>query len=469
MTSRLAETLLCLAAALAVTQQFQLLAVPEFLDLSLTPSATLECRHEPSTSTSIVEVHRVRVDKQTAGGWTLVAELLDYDPQAHVTPGVTAWGQIGSPDVTFLKVSWNSITSEILGVYRCELVGMDAADDFVVEKTPTVSFKESGLSSAVVAEMIRNQTAPLQQALDDFKSHTRQEMSDIINIIRENQIGELNLITSLQMNLSSQISSLVQKVEELDARVTVLEQGVTSVPATTTAQTISPTVTMVTDTTTATTTATTGNLVWPEGTYGLYEPNTSCPENTGQATWFRGYRRHHTVSGQNLDEISPNGHMATPVMQTVNTDHYFYQRFCMVDMPSTGPAWPRGSYCINRKGGACPAGFNSGFIFIDDNGSQQDQVSGSVPDGTYTTDTQIYYCCRNDSTAQEAIDLPTGKPFYLYRFGRECQLVAGMSERREWILIDTANGANHDRYENDWHPDGSIQDIRIQLCYYTSQ
>ena len=37
----------------------------------------------------------------------------------------------------------------------------------------------------------------------------------------------------------------------------------------------------------------------------------------------------------------------------------------------------------------------------------------------------------------------------------------------ERILFDTENENNQDDYENDVHPDGKLEDIEIELCYYS--
>ena len=50
-------------------------------------------------------------------------------------------------------------------------------------------------------------------------------------------------------------------------------------------------------------------------------------------------------------------------------------------------------------------------------------VAGSVPDGQYDRNTKIYYCCRTDGTQSMKLTLPTGKPFYLLKYGSRCQEV----------------------------------------------
>ena len=48
---------------------------------------------------------------------------------------------------------------------------------------------------------------------------------------------------------------------------------------------------------------------------------------------------------------------------------------------------------------------------------------GTLPDGVYNRNTRIYFCCRNDGPADLPIVLPTTVPFYLLKFGDQCQQV----------------------------------------------
>jgi len=48
---------------------------------------------------------------------------------------------------------------------------------------------------------------------------------------------------------------------------------------------------------------------------------------------------------------------------------------------------------------------------------------GTLPDGVYNRNTRIFFCCRNDGPASLPIVLPTSAPFYLLKFGDQCQKV----------------------------------------------
>ena len=66
-------------------------------------------------------------------------------------------------------------------------------------------------------------------------------------------------------------------------------------------------------------------------------------------------------------------------------------------------------------------GFDEGAIFWNDANSRV--VRGELPEGDYTTDTKIYYCCREDGFASNSIYLPTENPFYLLKKSHQCQKV----------------------------------------------
>ena len=92
-----------------------------------------------------------------------------------------------------------------------------------------------------------------------------------------------------------------------------------------------------------------------------------------------------------------------------------------------GIIWPKGSYCIGKKG-SCPGGFAHGWIRWDDEDKRnRNSFSGILPDGVYNKNTRVDFCCRNDGFPTNLIILPMDKPFYLYRLCRDgCQRVRGM-------------------------------------------
>jgi hypothetical protein len=57
--------------------------------------------------------------------------------------------------------------------------------------------------------------------------------------------------------------------------------------------------------------------------------------------------------------------------------------------------WPSGSYCILQHGGSCPAGFAQGQRHWDDEDiANANSASGTLPDGTYDSNTTMDFCCK---------------------------------------------------------------------------
>ena len=126
-------------------------------------------------------------------------------------------------------------------------------------------------------------------------------------------------------------------------------------------------------------------------------------------------------------------------------------------------------------------GFNEGWIFFDDaDRKNANAFWGTLPDGEYGRDTKIFYCCRSDGFATNAIYLPTKSPFVLLQRGLQCQYVHGMNVRYEFFKWDLAD--KNTRYQSS----GSIprvkltdplvvlpalrmvkgKDLKLHYCYY---
>ena len=213
-------------------------------------------------------------------------------------------------------------------------------------------------------------------------------------------------------------------------------------------------------------------LDWPAGTFSFPKPSTGCPPGFDEGCVF-----------QNNANNSPNNQNDYPPNIDQLLDGFFgvdlQLCYCTEQQAfSTVPFWPEGQYCLAKKG-PCPVGFGEGSIFWDDNNiiTNQNNVSGVIPDGTYDTNTEIQYCCRADGDVDRAIPLPTTHDFVLYRSpGVECQDVQGMTDSRFSIRTDDDNFLNQDVCRG-MHPSvddcgpnirtGNQRNIRVRFCHYT--
>lgn len=415
------------AGALSQGHGFVLQISPSFIETESTKNVVLTC--QPGGQTDIESLRIMRILKQDQPpNWHVVAEV--EENKGEVTSNdknVVATGRVGAPSDSFLTLTWSVASADTLGRYRCDVIGFKLNQDIVTEKTPEVSIKERNTTIEELFTFVKEEDAQIDRQLA--------WMAYNINLTGYNVAY---LRTSVNQ-LSLTVQDLVLTVQDL----------VSAVRATINTHVV---------------------RLWPEGSYGVMATSRGCPSNIG-VSWITGYRRHHTESSDaNHDQVSPINHLLQPVIEREGSQNFFYQRFCIASASSSNSSWPNGTYCINEYGNNCPQGFESGDIHIDDEDTNSSSsVSGALPAGSYNiSGCKIFYCCRADGPTNTSIDLPQDKPFYLYRYGGQCQQVSGMNVTEEFILLDTENIRNNDSYESLVHPDGHAKnDTRLELCYYS--
>ncbi|XP_034333817.2 uncharacterized protein [Magallana gigas] len=209
-------------------------------------------------------------------------------------------------------------------------------------------------------------------------------------------------------------------------------------------------------------------VTWPSGTYGLYMSTSGCP--TDPIGFETGYVTQDTEDRSNSNQWSGGIHMTGPLNNDAITT-----RFCVKQTTTSteySRAWPKGNYCIAKKFN-CPSGFSTGYLHWDDeDGNNENSHGGILPDGSYTTNTDIYYCCRQDGHTHSQILMPIDSPFYLLRFTSDCQQVLGMHVAEEFIFFDDEDGANSDKCGGA-HPfvdsGCSHANMRLHFCYYSTK
>ena len=112
---------------------------------------------------------------------------------------------------------------------------------------------------------------------------------------------------------------------------------------------------------------------------------------------------------------------------------------------------------------------SSGYIYWDDeDDSNHNEVSGTVPSGVYGHNTRIYYCCMTNGQAADPITLPTYSPFYLFPFIAQCQEVQYMVVSMEYFTWDNEDYNNADKIAgtHPYHENIYFDYLRIYYCYY---
>ncbi|KAF8781481.1 G-protein coupled receptor GRL101 like protein [Argiope bruennichi] len=237
-------------------------------------------------------------------------------------------------------------------------------------------------------------------------------------------------------------------------------------------------------------------LGWPDGQYGLPMPVSGCPTGKG-FTWMTGYRYHdmqyeivqdkkvlHWTEGILLKGGLQRKTVVGGIVQRNGVVQHFCIKTRIYSSYRTPKRWPAGEYCIFQYGNRCPPDFHSGYITWKDTHQStlsDIQIEGYLPTGNYTLETtRIYFCCRNDGSAENSIQLPNDAPFYLFKFGKSCQKVEGMSEMEHFFHfnedVSPLLPSNHlervDGLPKYRRPHPKIDDnryekgIAVHYCYY---
>ena len=112
-------------------------------------------------------------------------------------------------------------------------------------------------------------------------------------------------------------------------------------------------------------------------------------------------------------------------------------------------------------------GFIEGSVYWDDeDNNNKNEYHGTLPDGEYGRDTKIYFCCRTDGFATNAIILPTSRPFVLFMAGKQCQYVKGMNVKKEYFAWDTEDLSNKDSTSGSVPSGDKGRFLTLNYCYY---
>ena len=202
------------------------------------------------------------------------------------------------------------------------------------------------------------------------------------------------------------------------------------------------------------------SLSWPRGTYSLPKAASGCPSRFSSGCVYQD-----NEDSNNANRFS-NAHLIDGAF-----GRNIRMCYCTRQSSSGSTTWPRGQYCIAKKG-SCPSGFRTGELYWDDEDSGNiNSKSGVVPDGSYGRNTRIQYCCRSDGSRSNAIRLPTSNPFILYQHeSRGCQSVAGMNSREISIRFDDedSHNANSCSGYRPYDPGCPGRNHLLYLCYYSS-
>ena len=155
---------------------------------------------------------------------------------------------------------------------------------------------------------------------------------------------------------------------------------------------------------------------FPGGSYALPESPAGCADSEAvSGRWI-----HFTGSG---NEVTENYDLKGEIRGRKAEHH-----FCVVRDSAREAKWPAGNYCIYRNGGSCPPDFGEGSVKYVDDKTRSNRKFEPLPDGEFSTDTTMEFCCRNDGFPKEELYLPNKKPFslFMYDYFTMCQEIRGM-------------------------------------------
>ncbi|XP_078309519.1 uncharacterized protein LOC111109937 [Crassostrea virginica] len=119
--------------------------------------------------------------------------------------------------------------------------------------------------------------------------------------------------------------------------------------------------------------------------------------------------------------------------------------------------------------GVHKSGFQDGNVYWDDeDDNNANKYGGELPSGEFRRNTKIDYCCREDGPYDNAVQLPTTKPFYLLRFTSLCQMVQGMNFQNESVEFDDEDDNNKNSVSGKYPMGASNgRNQRLRYCYYS--
>ena len=159
-------------------------------------------------------------------------------------------------------------------------------------------------------------------------------------------------------------------------------------------------------------------LAFPGGKYAIPAHSSGCPDEN----FFLGYLN-------NDDESIQHNFTSLAFGNKVN------EKLCVRNDTENNVIWSGGNYCIYRKDGMCPGGFQGSFIQYKNHGMPNAQ-SGELPDGVHGEYTRLECCCKNSGFSKDELHFPSRKPLTLIKHPKNtCHQIRGMHVKQQNLRI----------------------------------
>ena len=99
----------------------------------------------------------------------------------------------------------------------------------------------------------------------------------------------------------------------------------------------------------------------------------------------------------------------------------------------------------------------------------KNEHEGVLPDGVFDKNTKIFFCCRSDGRSNTPIKMPDDTPFVLYRYRGQCQTVANMKLKEDFIEWNNEFLWFNSDEKSGFYPDddGGSMKHRLHYCHYS--
>ncbi|GFO38224.1 nicotinic acetylcholine receptor subunit type f, partial [Plakobranchus ocellatus] len=376
---------------------YQLTYMPARVFKGFTKNVRLRCEEHALVKSKLQAIVSIRIQKRSEqGAWlTLAEQTYQKDYVDVAVDELIAVGWINKTSLeAFLQISWEVASKDTFGVFRCDVSGFEGNMFSLSKLTSEVEILEQKMSGV-----------------------------DAINFLAK-------LKEDMMVKVLENANDIAEAGEEDDREMPfdILKPEFLS---------------------------TSELQKWPTGHYGLLQPRSGCPVDLAFYGGDTGYLRFQVDTSRSGTKSNnyTQVHIAAPVWVNTHSKDYISLHFCVVTRVFNSKPWPNGSFCIHQSGEVCPQKFQ----IIEFNLNTETYANSEVKMGGVLPHIKPgRLCCTSSGSPDEAIDLPTDNPFYLYRYGTfSCQQVRDMDVIPEVIVIEPV------------HSRGDA--VTLDLCYYVKR
>ena len=186
---------------------FELTFTPAEVIRDFTKDIRLECGYDGKTASQVRHVSRVRLLQKSVLGWTQVAEVNWH----NLSLRAIANEHPGSRPESLLKFNWEIASGDVLGVYRCDVIGFDKMANSVIVSTAEVELPDVDLLTFLLD-------------VRDYQKREIELLKQEIVVLKASSVTDRLEVESTQ----NSVSNLNMKVDDVSEDVDNIKGGITS-------------------------------------------------------------------------------------------------------------------------------------------------------------------------------------------------------------------------------------------------